>query len=221
MPPTITFQTPTSSLEILIRQLTIAGWTGRNMSKVEHHIEELAELGVSRPSQTPLFYKVSPSLLGTTDRLQVLGENTSGEAEPMIVRHGGRLWLGLASDHTDRALEAHSVAHSKQVCAKPAADWLWPLEDVIDRADDLQVRSWIREGGEWALYQEGALAELRPLKELIAAAALPEDGAMLCGTFPTIGGVRPSSQFRMELFDPVLERRIGAEYRIETLDVVS
>jgi hypothetical protein len=42
-----------------IRQAVIAGWTGRDPVALETHIRELEELGVTRPSATPIFYRVS------------------------------------------------------------------------------------------------------------------------------------------------------------------
>ena len=201
--------------------LTVAGWTGRDHAAVAHHIEELAAIGVPRPSATPLFYRCAPDLLTQAETIAVLGPETSGEAEPFLIRAGGALWLGLGSDHTDRGLEATSVAHSKQVCAKPVARALWALDPMADRLDSLELRSWIREGADWAPYQEGTLAAIRPLAEVLAAAPLGEGAAMLCGTLPAIGGVRPGSAWRMTLTDPAAGRAIALEYAVETLPVVA
>jgi len=206
--------------DIALTKAVVAGWTARDPAQVAHHIAELAAIGVAAPSATPLFYRVAPGLLTQADEIAVLGGRTSGEAEPMLLRHGGALWLGLASDHTDRALEAWSVAHSKQVCAKPVARALWPLAALAGRLDALMLRSWIDEGAGWTLYQEGPLALIRPLLALEAACPLPEGGAMLCGTLGAIGGVRPAARFRMALRDEAEGREIAAEYRIAPLPVV-
>ena len=215
------FETPTGLLTATPDTLIVAGWTGRDGVAVAHHIEELQALGVAPPSQTPLYYRVSSSLLTQSARIEVLGEATSGEAEPLILQAEASRWIGLASDHTDRALEAHSVAHSKQVCAKPAASALWPLADVEPHLDALEIRSWICENDTWELYQSGTLAMLRPLPELMAGAGIREGTALLCGTFAAIGGVRPSTAMRMEMSDPVLNRRITLEYQTISLPLVS
>ncbi|WP_349358118.1 DUF2848 domain-containing protein [Stappia sp.] len=209
--------------------LTVAGWTGRNEDTIRHHIEELAALGVTPPSAVPLYYRVATDLLTFADAIQVVGEGTSGEVEPLLVTTGGRLYLGLASDHTDRDLETHSVALSKQACAKPAAKTLWPFAEVEDHLEALELRSWIRETpeAEWTLYQEGTLASIRPLDELIEASGLEAaraggtTAAMLCGTLGAIGGVRPAAAFRMEMRDPVLDRTLSHGYQIETLPIVA
>ena len=83
------------------------------------------------------------------------------------------------------------------------------------------MRSWIFEDDNWMLYQEGALSNIRPLDELMAAVKFEEGSAMLCGTLPAIGGVRASNKFRMEIVDPVLHRKITAEYEVEELAIVS
>ena len=207
------FDTPNGPLDAEISHLTIAGWTGRDRAAVDHHIEELAAIGVTPPSSVPLFYRVSASLLPQGD-IEVLCPDSSGEVEPLIIRSGGTLYLGLASDHTDRALEATSVAASKQVCAKPVATTLWPLDDVAN-LDALQLTTDIEENASWTRYQEGTLAAIRPLADLIAD--LPDNAAMLCGTLPAIGGVRPAQDYRMALTDPATGHTIRLDYSVTTL----
>lgn len=213
-------------LELDLKHLVIAGWTGRDPAAIQHHIDELAALGVPAPSQTPLYYRVSAALLTPSDRIEAVGDASSGEVEPMIVQAGGRRWLGLGSDHTDRALETHSVAMSKQVCAKPCATELWAWEDVAERLEEIQLESWIEEGGDWVLYQQGTLASIRPLADLLAGSALEQlaaDGpaAMMCGTFGAKGGVRPAARFRMRMTDPATGRQISHDYTTETLPVIA
>lgn len=213
-------------LDIDLAHLVIAGWTGRDEAAIRHHIEELAAIGVTPPSATPLFYRVAGALLTSAPRIEVVGNGSSGEVEPLIVQVGGRRWLGLGSDHTDRTLETHSVALSKQVCAKPCAPELWEWADVADRLDEIVLESWIEEGGAWRLYQQGTLAAIRPLEQLAEGAGLDglaRDGAvaMMCGTFGAKGGVRPAAQFRMTMTDPATGRRITHAYATTVLDEVA
>lgn len=213
------------TLELELTHLVVAGWTGRDQAAIQHHIEELAALGVKPPSATPLYYRVSASLLTQADRIEAVGEASSGEVEPLVVQQGGRRWLGLASDHTDRALEAHSVAMSKQVCAKPCASELWAWEDVADRLEEIALESWIHEDGDWVPYQQGTLASIRPLAALIEGVGLDdlaaEGAAMLCGTFGAKGGVRPAARFRMVMRDPANGREISHEYSTVTLPEIA
>lgn len=210
------FGTGEGEIEFSPRRAIVAGWTGRDAAAVRHHIEELAALGVPPPSATPLYYRVAATLAVQADEIEVVGEETSGEAEPVLFRAGGRVWITAGSDQTDRALEAHSVAKSKQICAKPVAGEAWALDSVAD-AEALTLRSWIDEGAGWTLYQDGTLAAMLPLSRLIEESGLAEGEIMFCGTITAIGGVRPAPRFRMELGDPATGRAIAHEYRIRAL----
>ena len=215
------FETEDGPLAVTLGALTVAGWTGRDRAKVAHHVAELAAIGVPAPSATPLFYRVSPALATQAPEIAVLGAETSGEAEPFLLRARGALWLGLASDHTDRGLEAVSVAHSKQVCAKPVAGRLWRFDGLAGRLDTLVLRCRISgPGAPSTLYQEGALAEILPLADLLAAAPLEEGAAMLCGTLLAIGGIRPAPRYEMELSQPD-GSAIALAYAVRTLPVVA
>ena len=213
-------------LQIEVDCLVIAGWTGRDAHAVEHHIGELEAIGVPRPSAVPLFYRVGANQLIQAGTVQVVGDQTSGEAEPFLFFHAGEFFVSIASDHTDRALETHSVALSKQICPKPVSRSAWRLADVLDHWDQLVLRSWIEENGESRPYQEGTLVALRGPADLLerygARNPQPAEGfAMSCGTLGAIGGVRTSASFRMELFDPCLGRRITHAYRCVALPVVA
>ncbi|NIA70621.1 DUF2848 domain-containing protein [Pelagibius litoralis] len=216
-------------LDIDVNHCIVAGWTGRDPAAIQHHVDELAQIGVAPPSAVPLYYRVSSSLLTQASVIEVVGPGTSGEVEPLLIQQQGALYLGLASDHTDRDLEAHSVALSKQACAKPAATALWRFEGVAGHLDDIMLNSWIREGDgdAWVPYQSGSLGAIRPLADLIegsgiTAAASDSAAAMLCGTLGvSSGGVRSASAFRMELKDPVLDRSITHAYDIVTLPIIA
>ncbi|MCA1284810.1 DUF2848 domain-containing protein [Salipiger bermudensis] len=223
---TLSFRVNGAPLPLELTHLIVAGWTGRDADAIAHHIAELAELGVPAPSDTPLYYRVSAPLLTDAPLIEAVGGASSGEVEPLIVEAEGKRYLGLASDHTDRALEAHSVAMSKQVCAKPCALELWEWDEVAERLEEIELESWIEEGGDWVPYQSGTIASIRPLTELIAGSRLSElakDGpvAMLCGTFGAKGGVRPAAKFRMQMRDPKTGRSITHEYETRTLPEVA
>ena len=209
------------AIDLQIKQVFVAGWTGRNRAAVDHHIEELAALGITPPSQVPLYYRVSNGLLTQSSQIDVLGKSTSGEVEPLIIQQGANLWIGLASDHTDRELEAYSVAASKQACPKPVSPELWEYEVVKDHLDSLMLRCSIKESGQWIVYQEGSLENISLLSELISDSGLGENDAMLCGTLSAIDGVRPANDYMMELVDPVLDRTIQLSYSVTLLPIIA
>ena len=173
--------------------------------------------------RSPIFYRVAVSRLTLADSIQASGTHSSGEAELVLLQCGGRLWVGLGSDHTDREAETYGVTVSKQMCEKPIAAQFWAFSEVQPHWDRLQLRSHIEEGGRQVLYQEGVAAAFLDPCELIrgytGGEALAENTAMFCGTLAAKGGVRPAEQFSFELEDPQLRRKIQRHYRTITLPV--
>lgn len=217
----LTFNMDNTTVSLGIETLIVAGWTGRDPEAVQHHIDELAALGIAPPTQVPLYYRVANRLLTQDDAIEVLGTATSGEVEPLLIQAGGKLYFGLASDHTDRDLEVHSVAASKQACAKPVGPDLWDFDQIKDHLDDITLTCWITENGGEVLYQEGNLTGIRPLAALCAEAGVVDGTAMLCGTFPAKGGVRPAGHYRMQVTDPVGARVMNLSYTVKTLPIVA
>jgi hypothetical protein len=209
--------------DVEIEQVVIAGWTGRDAVALQAHIDELAEMGIPGPKEVPMFYRTSAAHVTTANAIQVIGPDSSGEVETFILKTGGDLWLGVGSEHTDRKAETAGITLAKQLCEKPLANQLWPLEEVADHLDQLILRAWIQEDGKRVLYQEGTLAEMRTCQELMdlysEGAGLDDNTLMFGGTLAAIGGVRPSSRFEFELEDPVLGRRIQHGYDIEELPI--
>jgi hypothetical protein len=93
------------AIEIPVRELVLAGWTGRDKAAMEHHISELEALGVKRPATTPIYYRVAAARVTTDPMIEVPGTDSSGEVEFVLVAAGGALLVGVGSDHTDRKAE--------------------------------------------------------------------------------------------------------------------
>jgi len=210
-------------VRVSVQRLVIAGWTGRDAAAVERHIRELEALGVRRPSRTPIFYHVAVARLALGEVIEVVGDASSGEVEPVLLQWNRRTWVGVGSDHTDRKVESYGVAVSKQMCDKPLAPRFWAFDELEDHWDSLIVRSYVQEGGTTTLYQQGTLAEFLPPQTLISHLAggrsMPEGTLMFCGTLSALGGVRSTGQFIFELEDPVLDRTIRHQYRAEILPI--
>ncbi|MCM0036482.1 MAG: DUF2848 domain-containing protein [Burkholderiaceae bacterium] len=208
-----------------IHQMVIAGWAGRDHAAIEHHIEELAAIGVPRPSSVPLFYRVASQTLSQASLIEVVGQESSGEVEVFVFTHQDELLVSLTSDHTDRGLETVSVALSKQVCTKPVGSEAWRFQDVAAHWDQLRIESYITEDGKRVQYQSGPLSALLHPVDLITryvkSEILPAGVAMSCGTVGTQGAIRPAARFEMSLIDPVLNRSLTHRYDIETLPKVS
>ncbi len=205
-----------------VRALVVAGLTGRDTEAVEHHLHELAAIGVKAPSRIPAYFRNTFSLITHGTAIEVLGPDTSGEVEFVLVGMEDGLWVGLGSDHTDRRVEAVAIDVSKQLCAKVIAPVLWRFDELAAHWDRLTLRAWIEEGEEGLTpYQDGTVAAIRRPEDLIAGytggAPLPLGTVMFGGTFGAIGGIRPSPRFEMELADPVLGRAIRHGYTASVL----
>jgi hypothetical protein len=215
----------TRHVEAPVDELVVAGWTGRDQTAIAAHIKEMKEWGVSGPTQTPMYYRVAASLLTTASEIQVIGRDSSGEAEFMLFNVGGELLLGTGSDHTDRKAESAGITLAKQMCAKVAAPDAWIFKDVEPHWDDLLIRSWATIAGERVLYQEGRVTVMRHPRELLqlyterTGIAFTPGFAMYGGTFAAIGGIRWADEFEFALEDPVLRRTISHRYKVKSLPI--
>jgi len=197
--------------------VVLAGYTGRDQEAVQRHVSELAAHGVPAPKRVPAFYRVTPDLVSMGDRIAVLGPHTSGEGEFILFRFNGDLLVGVASDHTDRAVEREDVAKSKQLCRKIVGNRVWRLDDALHHWDHLVLRSF---GDEERPYQEGPVAGLldpreiwRRVDERIGGA--PDGLLVFSGTLALAGDLAYASRFRVELVDELHGQRLEVAYSIE------
>lgn len=201
----------------------IIGFAGRNIEKTMEHIRELEAIGVPAPASIPTIYACSPAMLSQDPSVSIIGAESSGEVEFILVKHQGRIYVGIGSDHTDRGMESYSVSKSKGVCEKPIGAVLWKYEDVQDHWDDLEMRSWQieRDGDAEKLYQEGTAGAILPLEKLMEAAegydADIGDSVIFSGTVPLVGGMVYGRRFRAEINDRKLNRKLELSYVVDVL----
>ena len=184
----------------------VAGYTGRDPKAVQHHIDELAAIGVAPQPEVPMFYPVEPASFAADPEFEADGGLTSGEVEPLYVRHRGRYYLGVGSDHTDRDLETVDIGASKRACPKPVAPAVVPVVDLDALSlDACTARSW----ADGALYQEGTLNNVRTPADvvplLLERTGIGEDEDFVClgGTLPLLDGeFRDGAHWRVQLALP-------------------
>lgn len=220
--PSLTFTLPDGSRRTLtVTRLLNAGYAGRSQEDVAAHVAELAELGVPAPSTTPALYPVSPYLAQQTSTVAAQHGETSGEAEwALLVDDTGDLLLTAACDHTDRALETHGVAWSKNAGPDVLADRAWRLADVADRIDSLTLRAWVTgSDGTETLIQDATAGEL--LTPDYWAGVLRERGelepgtVLISGTVPMRTGVDQfAAGWRVQLGDPANGEQIQLGYAV-------
>jgi len=217
--PTLSFDLPDgTTVTTPVTTLLNAGYAGRNQADVAAHVAELAELGVPAPKVTPALYPVAPYLAAQTDEVPVQHDRTSGEAEWALVITSEGVLLTVACDHTDRELEVHGVAWSKNAAPDVLGRKAWRLDDVADRLDSLTLRGW----ADGTLIQDGTLAELLPPQhwlDVLRERGLAEPGVVLIsGTIPMRHGVNQfAGEWRVELGDPRTGDTIEAAYRVRPL----
>jgi hypothetical protein len=202
--------------------VVLAGYTGADQESVQRHIDELAEHGVPVPKVVPCFYRSTPALVVDAERIDVLGSETSGEVEYILLSSGGVLYLGLGSDHTDRGHERVSVTHAKQLCPKVVAPGLWRFDEVAEHWDRLVLRSFA--GAERRLYQEGPVTEMLDPEDILertrARTGLTDlDGVLVfSGTLPLVGELSCADRFAAELTDEATGNRLTLEYSVNVID---
>ncbi|MFI0480173.1 DUF2848 family protein [Actinomadura sp. 9N215] len=196
----LTMRVGDGELRCAPEHLIVAGYTGRDATATRAHIAELAAIGVPEPATVPAFYPLDPGLLTGRPTIAVAGGNTSGEVEPVLVRHAGRHYLGVGSDHTDRDLERTDVAAAKAACPKPVGDRFVELP-ADDSWDGVRVECSV----DGRPYQSGLLTELRTPSDLLARLAaafgdLDGDLVVFAGTLPLLnGGFVPGRRWRLTL----------------------
>ncbi|MDH6629470.1 hypothetical protein M2271_007306 [Streptomyces sp. LBL] len=220
----LTFELPDGSTrDVDVHQVFNAGYAGRSQGEVAAHVAELAELGVPAPSVTPALYPVSPYLAQQTDRVAVQHARTSGEAEwALVVAADGELLLTAACDHTDRDLEVHGVAWSKNAGPDVIARRAWRLDDVQARVDDLTLRAWVTHRGQETEIQRGTLAELLTpgywAEVLRSRGDLVPGTVLISGTIPMTEDVDQFAEaWRVELGDPATGDTIRLAYEVVPL----
>lgn len=190
------------ALDFEVKQLIVAGFTGRDEEKVAEHVEELRQMGVPAPDRTPTFYRLPADLVTQDHTITVRTATTSGEVEPVLLCQDGSLYIGLGSDHTDRQLEQQSIKASKAACPKPIATGVLPYTAQVARWDSMQLRSFAG-GGE--VYQHGHLADILSIERVLelfrsSGGEMTPGTVVFLGTIPLrTGAFDYSTVFRGEL----------------------
>jgi Protein of unknown function (DUF2848) len=217
--PTIRARLPDGSIESIdVTALLNAGYAGRNQAEVASHIAELAALGVPAPTTTPALYPISPYLAQQTDRVYVQHGRTSGEAEWALIITDNDVLITAACDHTDRDLEVHSVAWSKNAAADVLGTRSWRLSDIADRLDDIALEAWVGHGDTIELIQQGTLGDLLAPKYWLDVLTERGDArpgtVLISGTISMLHGVNQfADTWKVAMTDPATQDVIGVEYR--------
>ncbi len=179
-----------SPLSFPVQSVWNGGLAYRNLAVSEQHIAELRQQGIEAEVERPMVFPLTPQVVTTAEVIDVLGMETSGEVEYVLLVAGDQCYVTVGSDHSDRLLERVSVQMSKQVCPNVVARQVWPYYDVLCTVDYLL--------------------------DLLRQAGAPRDGLVLfSGTIPTREKrlLFPEG-YMLELEDPVLDRVLRHIYKV-------
>ena len=217
----------TLGLVFPVKRMVNAGFVGRDQEAVRKHIEELKSEGIPAPDETPTLYPVASYLLKTGGILEVVEEQTSGEAEFVLLLQEGKIYVGVGSDHTDRKMETDSIIKAKQMCPNVISPVVWLYEEIQPVWDDLVMRSWVVKNGKRSLYQETSLSAVLNVEDLLSfVRSKVEDGDMenmvvYSGTVAAIGGeMIAGEEFEVELHNPENGESLWCKYNVKLLDYV-
>ena len=205
-----------------------AGYVGRDQEEVRRHIDELAKKGIPGPKTTPTAYPVICRMMVTDPEIEVYSDETCGEAEyVLLVENDSTIYVGVGSDHTDRHLEETDIPRAKQICPNVISPKVWPLAEVENHWDELELSSKVVKAGEEVLYQKGLLELILDPRGLMALVQskiqAPLDGTVIfSGTLGTLtGGFVYGERFMAQIADPKLGRRLELVYDIKPLDYMT
>lgn len=203
-----------------MRQVLLAGYSGRSPAAVAAHASEMRKEGVTVPTSFPVFYNVLPCLMTQGPTLQVLGTSTRPEVEFALFSSGGQVFVTVANDQFDLQMErSFSAELSKNVCQKGLGSQAWPLADVAPHWDRL-VLSMHSHG---RILQQGGVKDILLPSQLVDLArqsrGLAEDGWMIfSGTLPRlIDHADTMTGLTLTLSDPVLDREIRLELQVRDI----
>jgi len=213
---------PVSEIQFPVTRIFNAGWAGSDRAAIQHHIDELAEMGVSAPQFIPTLFALGNHMLTTSDSIQVHGDRTSGEVEYVLFKHNDELYVTVGSDHTDRRLEAHSIPKAKNMCLNVMAQDVWPYEEVRAHFAKLELTCWVLKDGERSLYQKDLCSALLPPEYWLndfetRIGGFGEGAVLFSGTIGTTAGLVVGDSYELRLADPILNRAIRHEYNCEIL----
>jgi hypothetical protein len=201
-----------ASVAFMPDAFTIAGYTGRDRTMVQKHIDELEREGIAPPPEVPMWYEMPPEILTTGERIEVASAQSCGEVEPVLIGVDGRIYLGIGSDHTARDVEREDIATSKRVCPKPLGRSLVRIGALDAALDALQLESWI--DGE--AYQSGTVAQIVALETLLTGFCSRRPAAsfvLYCGTVPLLThGFRFGTKFSARISGGPLAAPLTLDY---------
>ena len=119
--------------ELELSRVFNLGSATRDPETARAHQDEVKHIGITIAFDVPAprIYPMSTQGVSTASEVTVQTGRSSGEVE-IVLYMADELYVGVGSDHTDRALEKVSIVWSKQACANVLAPTLWRFSDIAE-----------------------------------------------------------------------------------------
>lgn len=189
------------------------------------HLDEMEKEGIQMTRDPPVVFQLPDHAVTTASHVQVNDPKTSGEAEYALFPTEDEVYVGVASDHTDRALETREedIEKSKTVCPNVVSETVWPLSEIRIHWGELQLQGWTGADGESQRYQESPIDVFYPPEKMLDTVAERTDApaagtAVFSGTVDAVGNIEFGDFFAARLHDPLLDRSLFLEYEVEVVD---
>jgi 4-hydroxyphenylacetate 3-monooxygenase len=182
------------------------------------HQDEVAKSGIfiAKDVPAPRIYPIGLHAIQTDNQVFVQSDRTSGEVE-IVIYVADEVYVGVGSDHTDRALETFSILGSKQACSNHLAPIFWPFKEISDSWDDCILRSWV----DGRLYQEVSVSKFLSPPDILSilnnrVSNVPtRDYIVYCGTYVSVDkALGFGNEWRYHLDAPQNNRKIEASYKV-------
>lgn len=216
---------------IHVARIANLGMAARDLpgeEELEEQVNQMNESGVSKQEDLPFIVPKPNNLITTDNVVQVNSSDTAGEAEFVLFPTDEDVYVGVGNDHKDYALAPRAMHKANSTCPSVVSDELWMLDEIRDHWDDLELSSWAEVDSTLEKYQQASLGRFMPpetlLERIKKRTTKPLSGtAIWSGTvgqdgvdpFPT---VISSGFYAIQLYDPVLDRRLYTHYEVQVND---
>jgi hypothetical protein len=229
----------TEPLTLMVSRMVNCGRAWRDPpdeSRQEAWTKQLNESGLSRQESEPFVFPKPPNLITTDDEIWVNSRRTYGKAEFVMFPTSDAVYVAVGVDtkYGDAMEIDANVGNS--TCQSVISDDVWILDDVRDHWDDIELRSWTGDAGDWVPYQRATLSEfltpetfLDRVDEKITGRI--ERTAIWSSTVGTVDdqvrgvnpypSVRESKFYAAQLYDPVANRRLVTQFDVRRNDWVA
>lgn len=191
-----------------------AALTGRDQEKVRQYIRSLEKQGVKAADSSPSFFKKAPYLVDADEKMAVLDEQNSAEAEFVILIWNDEIYIGCGIDVFDKEVQGIGAEKAKHLYPNHMSRKMWKYSEHKEHWDQIILRSWIGKERK-ILYQEERLSFFMKPEEIIRelekkfGTSLQSGTIIFGGTIPyRIDGLPYIKDFEAELEDRYSQKRI-------------